>query len=179
MVTPTPPATPSRKHRPSFDWTPMAGLKGYTLGSHGSVWKGQKGWWATRRGTDGHQGPFAGHRLAQAWVEEPLVQARQEQAARRAEQAEQAARRQASAREAQEARTWGRLPVEERRLQPGQVWGHKASPTREAMILEVRRDTLVGLFRSDPGLAWKDADRDTKDVRAFLRQYGYRGVGNG
>jgi hypothetical protein len=157
----------------------MPGLRGFTLGSHGSVWKGQKGWWASRKGTDGHQGPFGGHRLAQAWVEEPLVQAAQEKEARRTERAEQASQKKASAREAQDAKTWGALPPEERTLRPGQIWAHKANPGREAMVLEVRRDTLVGLFRSDPARPWKDAERDTKDVRAFLKQYGYRGVSRG
>jgi hypothetical protein len=155
----------------------MAGIKGYTLGSHGSVWKGQKGWWASRKGMDGQQGPFGGHRQAQAWVEEPLVQAGREKADRQAEKARQASEKKTSAREAKDARTWGDLPPGERSLQPGQVWAHRANPGREAMVLEVRRDTLVGLFRSDPDLPWKDAARDTKDIQAFLRQYGYRGSG--
>lgn len=177
MVTTPAPASRSRKPRPAFDWTPMPGLnKGFALGAHGAVWKGQKGWWASRKGSEGQQGPFGGYRQAQAWVEEPLVAAEREKAERRTRKAEQAAQDQASAREAQEARTWGALPAAERVLRPGQVWAHKANPGRQAMLLEVRKDTLVGLFRSDPALAWKDAARDTKDLRAFLRLFVFLGA---
>lgn len=179
MVTSQPSAAKPGKPKITLDWSPMQGLRGFTLGSLGSVWKGQKGWWASRKGVDGQQGPFGGYRQAQAWVEEPLVQAKQERADRKAEKAGQSALKQAAAREAQDLKTWGGLPPGERALRPGQVWAHKARAAREAMILEVRKDTLVGLFRSDPALAWKDAARDTKDVQAFLRQYGYRGAAPG
>jgi hypothetical protein len=39
----------------------------------------------------------------------------------------------------------------------------------------VRKDTVVGLFKSDAGLAWKEAARETKDVRGFLKVYRFKG----
>jgi len=156
-------------------WQPLEGLQGYSLGTQGKVWKGRKGWWASRKGQAAIQGPFRGYRQAQAWVEEPLAQVAQERAAARAQKAEQASRERADRREETALRTWGELPPEERVLRPGQVWAHKTRAGREAMVLEVRKDTLVGLFRSDSGLAWKEAARETKDVQGFLKVYRFKG----
>ncbi|MGA2081526.1 MAG: hypothetical protein ABSH53_13085 [Holophaga sp.] len=169
-----PSLAPRTRPRPA-DWQPLEGIQGYTLATQGKVWKGRKGWWASRKGQAAIQGPFRGYRQAQAWVEEPLAQAKQERAAGRAVKAEQASRDRAEQVEAMAVRTWGDLPAGERSLQPGQVWTHKVRAQREAMILEVRKDTVVGLFKSDAGLAWKEAARETKDVRGFLKVYRFKG----
>jgi hypothetical protein len=156
-------------------WQPLEGIQGYTLGAQGKVWKGQKGWWASRKGQPGIVGPFRGYRLAQAWVEEPLAQAREAREQRQAQVREERARQRGEARAALVSRTWGDLPEAERVLAPGQLWEHKTRAGRAAMVLEVRKDTVVALFKSDPALAWKEAARDTVDLRGFLRVYRFKG----
>ena len=56
----------------AFNWVPLAEvIQGFTLEGQGMVWEVATGWWASRRGTESYQGPFASCRLAQEWVVDP------------------------------------------------------------------------------------------------------------
>ena len=156
-------------------WQPLEGVQGFSLGTQGKVWKGHKGWWASRKGQAGIQGPFRGYRLAQAWVEEPLNQAREARQREQAQAREERAARRREAQAAQASRTWGDLPEDKQVLAPGQVWLHKTVEGREAVVLEVRKDTVVALFRSAAAVSLQEAVRDTVDLRGFLRVYRYQG----
>jgi hypothetical protein len=174
---PTPSLLETPKRPASRQWKALEGIQGYSLGTAGKVWKAMKGWWASRKDFAGIQGPFRGYRLAQAWVEEPLAEEQRLWAEHKATDAEKKSQRQAEAREAKAARTWGALPEGQRELRPGQIWTHKAAGvSRQAMILDVRKATLVALFRSDDAARWDDAARDTLDPAAFLRLYRFQGV---
>jgi len=172
---------PEKPKRPaSREWKALEGIQGYSLGTAGKVWKAKKGWWASRKDFAGIQGPFRGYRLAQAWVEEPLAEERRLWAEHKAADAEKKAQEKAASLEAKAARTWGALPEGQRELRPGQIWAHKAAGvSRQAMILDVRKATLVALFRTDEATRWDDATRDTLDPTAFLRLYRFQGVQSG
>jgi hypothetical protein len=156
-------------------WQPLEGVQGFSLGNQGKVWKGHKGWWASRKGQAGIQGPFRGYRLAQAWVEEPLNRAREAKEREKAQVREERVTRRREAQAALASRTWGDLPEEKQVLAPGQVWLHKTVEGREAVVLEVRKDTVVALFRSAAAVSLQEAVRDTIDLRGFLRVYRYQG----
>ncbi len=150
------------------DWRPIEGLqKGFQLGSHGSVWKGAKGWWASRKGEENIQ-RFKGPNQAKAWVEEPL------RIAHEARMAKVAARHEERSARAEEKalRTWGDVTPEDRVLQPGQVWALKdpAYPDRQLLVLGVRKDTVVALTRVD-GTPWSGCKRDVRSIESVPRLY--------
>ena len=81
------------------EWIPFPGMQqAFSLvGSKGTLyWRGTKGWWAQRPGSEGMVGPFSRDHQARKWAEEPAreahaqkVQAAQAKAARRSAEAEQ------------------------------------------------------------------------------------------
>lgn len=156
----------------NLEWEPMDGLpKAFTLkGEPGtSYWKGNKGWWASRKGTKGIQGPFKGSALARTWAEEPFLEKAR---ARAAKTEERKAARQAAREEAQ-IKIWGsQLHPEERRLAKGQIWvmRHPKFPTHQILIMDVRKDSVVALIRSDD-TPWKNCPHDVRSHHAILRLY--------
>ena len=56
------------------EWVPFQGMhQAFSLvGSKGTLyWRGTKGWWAQRPGSDGMVGPFSRDHQARKWAEEP------------------------------------------------------------------------------------------------------------
>ena len=174
---PVPTKLPPPKRPLRLKWEPIDGVEGFALGTAGKVWKGSKGWWASRKGVAAIQGPFRGYRLAQTWVEEPMAEAERLWAEAKASNEKIKSQNKTSALDTKLAKTWGTLKDGDRELLAGQVWEHKSAKiTREALIVEIRRETLVALVRTDEATPWKEAARDTLDPAGFLRVYRFKGT---
>jgi hypothetical protein len=144
------------------------------VGAKGTLyWRGTKGWWAQRPGSDGMVGPFSRDHQARKWAEEPARLAhelkRQADAAKLATEAARA--------EEVQGRTWGSLPPAERQLRPGQVWAMKqeAHQNHQVLILQLRKESVLALIRSDKK-PWGACPQDVRSNHALLHVYRYLGV---
>ncbi len=157
------------------EWIPFPGMQqAFSLvGSKGTLyWRGTKGWWAQRPGSEGMVGPFSRDHQARKWAEEPAreahaqkVQAAQAKAARRSAEAEQV-----------QLNTWGVLPPAERKLCPGQVWGMKQESFQDhqLLILQLRKESVLALIWSGKK-PWGLCPQDVRSHHAILRLYRYQG----
>jgi hypothetical protein len=143
------------------------------VGSKGTLyWRGTKGWWAQRPGSDGMVGPFSRDHQARKWAEEPDRLAQ--------EQKVQADIAKAANKEAQAEKVltniWGSLPPDERKLRPGQVWGMKqeAFKDHQVLILQLRKESVLALVRSDKK-PWGVCPQDVRSNHALLHLYRYQG----
>ena len=156
------------------EWVPFGGMQqAFSLvGAKGTLyWKGTKGWWAQRPGSNGMVGPFSRDHQARKWAEEP---ARLE-----FEQKAQAATAKMAAREAKreelQRSVWGALAPEERKLRPGQVWAMKQEAFREhqVLIVQLRKQSVLALIRSDKK-PWRACPQDVRSNHALLHLYHYK-----
>ena len=157
------------------EWVPFQGMhQAFSLvGSKGTLyWRGTKGWWAQRPGSDGMVGPFSRDHQARKWAEEPArlaheqkVQADLAKAANKEAEAEKVLRN-----------IWGSLPPGERKLRPGQVWGMKqeAFKDHQVLILQLRKESVLALVRSDKK-PWGVCPQDVRSNHALLHLYRYQG----
>jgi hypothetical protein len=157
------------------EWVPFQGMhQAFSLvGSKGTLyWRGTKGWWAQRPGSDGMVGPFSRDHQARKWAEEPdrlaheqKVQADLAKAANKEAEAEKALKN-----------IWGSLPPSERKLRPGQVWGIKqeAFKDHQVLILQLRKESVLALVRSDKK-PWGVCPQDVRSNHALLHLYRYQG----
>ncbi len=141
----------------------------YQWGKRAAVWKGGKGWWASRTGHEGIQGPFRTRNQAQAWAEEPW---REVQEARMARRAEVQAGRTVAARAKDDA-TWGGLPEADRKVAPGQVWALRDGRHTgcEVLVVKVNRAIAAVLGRRSHSEPWKDAPRTVRTLATLPRLY--------
>ena len=152
------------------EWTCTdAAMPCWQWGKRGAAWKGGKGWWASREGHDGIQGPFRSLKQAQAWAEEPW---RSLHDAKTAAKAEVQAARGAAAKAKSDA-TWGGLPEAERKVAPGQVWALRDARMAgyEVLVLEVKRAIAAVLARRSAAEPWKDAPREVRSLATLPRLY--------
>jgi hypothetical protein len=143
------------------------------VGSKGTLyWRGTKGWWAQRPGSNGMVGPFSRDHQARKWAEEPARLTH--------EQKTQAALAKAAAKEAEAEKTlasiWGALPPDERKFRAGQVWGMKQEAHRhhQVLILQLRKQSVLALIRSD-NRPWGVCPQDVRSHHALLHLYHYLG----
>lgn len=170
----------------SAEWI-QAGNDIFQWGKKAAYWKGAKGWWASRQGDEGIQGPFRTPGAAQKWAEEPFreqhrrAQEKAREAALRTQEAlkerkaAQKARAEAEA-QAQEARdlvTWKGLPADQRRLQPGQVWAMRDPKLAQHQILvvEVKKRNATVLVRQAPAKTWKGMPQEVRTLDHVPRVY--------
>lgn len=141
----------------------------YQWGKRAAVWRGAKGWWASRQGQEGIQGPFRSMKQAQAWAESPWRERHDAKIASVLEAKETKAALQA----AKEAATWGGLPEEKRSLAAGQVWALRDGRLAgyEILILEVKRTTAGVLSRRSQSEPWKDAAKEVRSLATLPRLY--------
>lgn len=154
---------------PKLPWTRVEGSESaFRLDKDTAYWKGQRGWWAQRPGASTIAGPFKGSRLAREWAEEPHLEPIKKKLA---EKADREAARSARQEEVQ-AGIWGTLPPDQRQFQAGQVWAmkHPRYQDREALILDLRKDSVLALVRSG-SVPWKDCEKDVRSHRALLHLY--------
>lgn len=141
----------------------------YQWGKRAAVWKGGKGWWASREGHEGIQGPFRTRNQAQGWAEAPWREVHELKAAARAEtRAEKVASEKAKA-----DATWAGLPEEDRKVAPGQVWALRDGRMAgyEVLVLEVNRAIAAVLSRRSPSEPWKEAPRTVRTLATLPRLY--------
>lgn len=138
-------------------------------GKRAAAWKGGKGWWASREGHEGIQGPFRSLKQAQAWGEEPWRSLHEAKAGARQEVLEARA---AAARAKAEA-TWGGLPEADRKVAPGQVWALRDERMAgyEVLVLEVKRAIAAVLARKSAAEPWKAAPREVRSLATLPRLY--------
>ncbi len=152
------------------DWTcTNEAMPCFQWGKKAAVWKGGKGWWASREGHEGIHGPFRSRNQAQAWAEAPWREAFESKVAVKAEaQAEKAAAERAKA----EA-TWAGLPEAQRKVAPGQVWSLRDGRMAgyEVLVLEVKKAIAAVLARKSPTEPWKDAPRTVRSLSTLPRLY--------
>ena len=155
------------------EWVPFHGMQqAFSLvGAKGTLyWKGTKGWWAQRPGSNGMVGPFSREHQARKWAEEPARLAY--------EQKVQAATAKMAAKDAKKEElqrsTWGALPPGERKLRPGQVWAMKqeAFKDHQLLILQLRKKSVLALIRSDKK-PWRVCARDVRSNHALMHIYRY------
>jgi hypothetical protein len=168
------------------DWV-QAGVETFQWGKKAAYWKGHKGWWASRQGSDGIKGPFRTPGAARKWAEEPFreqhriaQQKERDQALRatetkRAKLASQKARALAlaEAREAKDLVTWNGLPVEARVVQPGQVWVMKDPrfEQHQILVVEVKKKIAVVLAKDSTGTPWRGLAREPRTLGHLPRLY--------
>ena len=157
------------------EWVPFPGMhQAFSLvGSKGTLyWRGTKGWWAQRPGSEGMVGPFSRDHQARKWAEEPARLAH--------EQKVQADIAKAADKEAEAEKVlkniWGSLPQGERQLRPGQVWGMKqeAFKDHQVLILQLRKQSVLALVRSDKK-PWGVCQQDVRSNHALMHLYRYQG----
>jgi hypothetical protein len=138
-------------------------------GKRAAVWKAKKGWWASREGFEGIQGPFRSMKQAQGWAEAPWREKHEARAAAKSEAAEG----RAAALRAKEEATWGGLPEGERKVAPSQVWALRDGRLAgyEVLVVEVKRATAGVLVRRSQGEPWKDAPREVRTLATLPRLY--------
>lgn len=167
------------------EWA-QAGSGIFQWGRQAAYWKGAKGWWASRQGHEGIEGPFRTPGAAQKWAEEPFREAHRarEQAARekaREAEARKAARKEARRaretedaqnREAQALATWNGLPAEGRKVAPGQVWVLRdpRNAGHQVLVVEVKKTNAVVLARED-GAPWKGRALETRTLGHLPKLY--------
>lgn len=164
----------------------QAGPNLFQWGRQAAYWKGAKGWWASRKGHEGIQGPFRTPGAAQRWAEEPFrdMHRAKEQAARdKVEDAktrkavQRSARREREAlrdqaREAQALITWKGLPPEERMVRAGQVWALRdPRHPQQVLVVEVKKTIAVVLAREGKGTPWKGLSREPRTLSHLPRLY--------
>ena len=152
------------------DWTcTNEAMPCFQWGKRAAAWKGGKGWWASREGHEGIQGPFRTRNQAQAWAEAPW---REEHEAKAAVKAEAVAEK-AAAEKAKADATWAGLPEEERKVASGQVWALRDGRMAgyEILVLEVNRAIAAVLTRRSQSEPWKDAPRTVRSLSTLPRLY--------
>ncbi len=156
------------------EWIPFGGMQqAFSLvGAKGTLyWKGTKGWWAQRPGSNGMVGPFSRDYQARKWAEEParLGHEKKVQAAA-AKIAAQAAQK-----EELQRSTWGTLTPGERKFRPGQVWAMKQAAFKEhqVLILQLRKQSVLALIRSEKK-PWRACPQDVRSNHALLHLYRYK-----
>ena len=170
----------------------QAGSGIFQWGKQAAYWKGAKGWWASRKGHEGIQGPFRTPGAAQRWAEEPFREAHRakEEAARgKAKDAEarKVAQRQAKkdraaaqgqARETQALETWNGLPAEARKVQAGQVWTLRDARhgAHQILVVEVKRAVAVVLAREGKAKPWKGLPREPRTLSTLPKLYRLTGA---
>jgi hypothetical protein len=152
------------------EWV-QAGSGIFQWGRQAAYWKAAKGWWASRKGHEGIQGPFRTAAAAQRWAEEPFREAHRAKAlalraeARRVEEGRTAKREAQKARvaerlrlgEEQELNTWNGLPPEARKVQAGQVWAlrNPKHASHQVLVVEVKKTLAIVLARDSRATPWK------------------------
>lgn len=174
--------------KPPFtaEWV-QAGADIFQWGRKAAYWKGKKGWWASRQGTEGIKGPFRTPGAAQKWAEEPfrdlhqaaqqkardaVKQAQEQRKARRAaQQAREVERTQAQ--EAKALAVWNGLPAEARKVQPGQVWAMKDPrfEQHQVLVVEVKKTIAVVLARESRTTPWKGLAGEPRTLAHLPRLY--------
>ena len=157
------------------EWVPFPGMRNAfsLVGFKGTLyWRGTKGWWAQRPGSDGMVGPFSRDHQARKWAEEPARLAHDLKV--KATLAKLAAK--AAETEKAQVSIWGSLPASERKLRPGQVWGMKqeAFKDHQVLILQLRKQSVLALVRSDK-TRWRACPQDVRSNHALLHLYRYQG----
>lgn len=168
------------------EWV-QAGSGIFQWDKQAAYWKGAKGWWASRKGHDGIQGPFRTPGAAQRWAEEPLRAAHRAKEAAdrekaRAMEASKVARRNArlardeareQAREAAALDTWNGLPLEERLVRAGQVWALRdpRHASCQILVVEVKRTNAVVLAREGRATPWKGLPLETRTLARLPKLY--------
>jgi hypothetical protein len=159
----------------------------FQWGKLAAYWKGAKGWWASRKGYEGIQGPFRTPGAAQRWAEEPfreahrtrelaarekLAESKEKKAAQKAAKHEREAAH-AQAREAQALVTWKGLLAEARVVRSGQVWALRDSrhATQQILVVEVKKTIAVVLARPDKGTPWKGLSREPRTLSHLPKLY--------
>jgi hypothetical protein len=158
----------------------------FQWGKQAAYWKGAKGWWASRKGYEGIQGPFRTPGAAQRWAEEPfreahrarelaarakLAEAKGKKAAQKEAKREREAER-AQAREAQALITWKGLPPEERVVRPGQVWALRdPRHAQQILVVEVKKTIAVVLAREGRSTPWKGLPRGPRTLGHLPKLY--------
>lgn len=168
------------------EWV-QAGADIFQWGRKAAYWKGKKGWWASRQGTDGIKGPFRTPGAAQKWAEEPFREqhqvaqqkvrdaAQQALEQRRAKRAAHQTREveRAQALEAKALATWNGLPAEVRQVQPGQVWAMKDPRfgQHQILVVEVKKTIAVVLARDSRSTPWKGLSDEPRTLTHLPRLY--------
>lgn len=169
----------------------QAGPNLFQWGRQAAYWKGAKGWWASRKGHEGIQGPFRTSGAAQRWAEEPFREAHRAKAQAAREKLEEGRGRKAAqkearrereavrdeAREAQALATWKGLPPEERVVCPGQVWALRdPRHARQILVVEVKKTIAVVLARDGKGTPWKGLPREPRTLGHLPKLYRLVGI---
>ena len=157
------------------EWVPLDGMaEAFALvGSKGAVcWRGRKGWWAQRPGSEIAHGPFSRNHQARKWAEEPARLAFEKE---REDAANKAADKKAKAEVAQK-KIWGDLSPEERKLRPGQIWAMKAAghQDHQVLIVDLRKQSVLALVRANKR-PWGVCSQDVRSNHALLHLYRYVG----
>lgn len=167
------------------DWL-QAGPALFQWGKLAAYWKGTKGWWASRKGHEGIQGPFRTPGAAQRWAEEPFREAHRAKELAAREKVEGAKARQAArktarlvreaaqllAREDQALTTWKGLPPEERTVRPGQVWALRdPRHAQQILVVEVKKTIAVVLAREGKATPWKGLPREPRTLGHLPKLY--------
>jgi len=165
----------------------QAGASLFQWGKKAAYWKATKGWWASRQGSEGIQGPFRTPDGARKWAEAPfreqhrLAEAKRREAANQAQEArrlkvvEKKARdaARAEAKETRERSTWNGLPLEARRVQVGQVWAMKDPrfEQHQILVVEVKKTIAVVQVRESRSTPWKGLPQEARTLGHIPKVY--------
>jgi len=165
----------------------QAGSGIFQWGKQAAYWKGAKGWWASRKGHEGIQGPFRTAHAAQSWAEEPFrdahrtkIQAQRDEA-RRIEENRVAKRNALKAREAERTRlreeqalqTWNGLPPDARHVTAGQVWALRdpKHASHQVLVVEVKKTLAIVLARDSKATPWKGLPQEPRTLSHLPKLY--------
>lgn len=168
------------------EWV-QAGADIFQWGRKAAYWKGKKGWWASRQGVEGIQGPFRTPGAAQKWAEEPFRERHRQAQQKLKEQAQRAVESRKAQRAAQQARaaeaaqqrevreldTWNGLPAEARRVSAGQVWAMRDPrfEQHQVLVVEVKKTIAVVLARDARSTPWKGLPQESRTLAHLPRLY--------
>ena len=168
------------------EWV-QAGADIYQWGRQAAYWRGSKGWWASRQGHEGIQGPFRTPGAAQKWAEGPFREAHRAKELALREKAQQAEAGRIARRETQRARlaerarvleeqaraTWNGLPPEARQVEAGQVWALRDARhgSHQVLVVEVKKTNAVVLAREGKGTPWKGLTPEARTLGHLPKLY--------
>lgn len=165
----------------------QAGANIFQWGRKAAYWRGNKGWWASRKDHEGIHGPFRTPGAAQKWAEAPFREAhkakmlalREEALREKEERRTRFEARKARAAERAQAKeeaalvTWNGLPSEERLVQPGQVWALRdpRNEGHQVLVVEVKRKIAVVHARDSKSTAWRGLPREPRTLGHIPKLY--------